>query len=369
MSVAIDARLEGSAAAVGTCPRGGAPLDGPRLVRATNAFVEERASRSAWLLAQTVVLVVALHFAILFSPMWAKPLLSLGCGLLYVRLFIFYHDYLHGAQLRRSKFVAAVMHGVGMLILATTSVWRESHDYHHRNNARVIGSGIGSYPVVTVRMWRRMDPKQRRAYRALRNPLTMIFGYFTVFMIGMSFSPFRRDPSSHWMAPVAVLLHAAAIAAMWFFFGFWQAVFSVILPVFLATALGSYLFFAQHNFPGVKYFERREWTFDQAALRSSSMFEMPGWLHWMTGNIGFHHIHHLNHRIPFYRLPEAYAAVPELQQPGRTSWRPSDIRACLELAVWDPAQGRMITYAELRALAPETFASSKSSGDAAPPTP
>ena len=82
---------------------------------------------------------------------------------------------------------------------------------------------------------------------------------------------------------------------------------------------------------------------------------VPNWLHWMTGNIGFHHIHHLNHRIPFYRLPEAYAALPELQRPGRTSWKPSDIRACLELAVWDSEQGRMITYKELRELAPETF--------------
>jgi omega-6 fatty acid desaturase (delta-12 desaturase) len=77
------------------------------------------------------------------------------------------------------------------------------------------------------------------------------------------------------------------------------------------------------------------------------MFEMSAVLHWFTGNIGYHHIHHLNHRIPFYRLPEAMAAIPELQAPGRTSWKPRDVMACLQLAVWDPEQDRMLTYREL----------------------
>lgn len=328
---------------------------GPLLVRATNPFTREEISRSWFLLAQTLFLVIALHLAIFFSPIWAKPLFSLTVGLLYVRLFIFFHDYQHGAQLRRSKAAAVVMGAVGYLVLATTSVWRETHDYHHRHNARVIGSGIGSYPVVTLKMWRRMKPSQRTTYLILRHPLNIFLGYLTVFMIGMSVSPFRREPKQHWQAPLAVLVHFLCIGLCWYFFGWWQAFFTVILPIFFATALGAYLFFAQHNFPGVQYFERRDWTFDRAALRSSSMFDMPNWLHWMTGNIGFHHIHHLNHRIPFYRLPEAYAALPELQRPGRTSWKPSDIRACLELAVWDSEQGRMITYKELRELAPETF--------------
>lgn len=328
---------------------------GPYLVRATNPFTREDIGQSWRLLLVTLAVVLGAHAAVFLAPMWAKPIFSAFTGLIYIRLFIFYHDYLHGAQLRRSLFARVVMAGVGMLILATTSVWRETHDYHHRHNARVIGSGIGSYPVVTVRMWKRMTPAQRRSYLVLRHPLTMFLGYFTVFMLGMSVSPFRRDPKKHWAAPLAVVLHFACIGVCWYFFGWWQAFFSVVLPIFIATGLGSYLFFAQHNFPGVRYFERREWTFDAAALRSSSMFEMPKWLHWMTGNIGFHHIHHLNHRIPFYRLPEAYRSVPELQVPGRTSWKPSDIRACLELAVWDPEQERMITYKELREITPETF--------------
>jgi omega-6 fatty acid desaturase (delta-12 desaturase) len=77
------------------------------------------------------------------------------------------------------------------------------------------------------------------------------------------------------------------------------------------------------------------------------MFDMPAIMHWFTGNIGYHHVHHLNHKIPFYRLPEAMAALPSLQEPLRTSWHPRDVWSCLQLKVWDPKRGRMITWAEL----------------------
>ena len=87
------------------------------------------------------------------------------------------------------------------------------------------------------------------------------------------------------------------------------------------------------------------------------MFDMSPVMHWFTGNIGYHHVHHLNHKIPFYRLPEAMEAMPELQTPYRTTWRPSDMWACLRLKLWDPKQGRLITWAELeQARQPEAAA-------------
>jgi omega-6 fatty acid desaturase (delta-12 desaturase) len=73
---------------------------------------------------------------------------------------------------------------------------------------------------------------------------------------------------------------------------------------------------------------------------------MPPILHWLTGNIGYHHVHHLNHQIPFYRLPEAMAAIPELQAPGRTSWSPAAIWACLRLKLWDPERNRLVSWRE-----------------------
>lgn len=336
-----------------TCKESKERLSGPRLVRATRRYAVENVGRSRWLLVQTLVVLGVLHAGIFLAPAWAKPLLSVVAGGVYVRLFIFYHDFLHGAQLTTSWWTRLLMHGVGYLMLTTASVWRQTHDFHHRCNARVIGSGIGSFPVVTRKMWQKMSVKERRLYRALRHPITIFFGYITVFMVGMSIAPFRRDPKTHWQALLALILHVAAIVGVGLWFGWWQAFCTVVLPLWVSMAAGSYLFYVQHNFPDVTYFERRAWRFDQAAVRSSSMFDMPGWAHWLTGNIGYHHIHHLNHRIPFYRLPDAYDGIEALQDPGRTTWRLRDIRACLSLAVWDAERARMITYEELRAYAAE----------------
>ncbi len=117
----------------------------------------------------------------------------------------------------------------------------------------------------------------------------------------------------------------------------------------MATATGSYLFYAQHNFPGMRLCHRADWSFTGAALHASSMFSMGRIMHWFTGNIGYHHVHHLNPMVPFYRLPETMRAIPELQRPKTTSWRIRDIIACCQLYAWDHAQGRMLSRAELRA--------------------
>ena len=111
--------------------------------------------------------------------------------------------------------------------------------------------------------------------------------------------------------------------------------------------LGAYLFYAQHNFPNVKFKNNVEWSYAHAALESSSYMAMNPFLNWVTANIGYHHVHHLNARIPFYRLPEAMASIPELQQANVTTLKPSEIIRCLRLKLWDPEQNRMISLSEL----------------------
>ncbi len=334
-------------------------LEDAQLVRATRRFAVEDRRRSWWALTTTVI-AIASCIAIIVG---AEPLLA-GAGLhpaaiwamrigasgllalVYVRLFIMFHDYVHGAMFRKSALGRVLMEAVGLFMMTASSVWRETHDYHHRNNARMIGSAIGSYPVVSTRVWKRMPAAQRRSYRIVRHPLNMLFGYITVFAIGMCIAPFKRNPRMHWPALLSLLLHIALVSVLWVFAGWDIALLTVIAPFAISLAAGSYLFYAQHNFPEARYTSRKDWTFAGAALKSSSMFEMSPVMHWLTGNIGYHHIHHLNHMIPHYRLPEAMAEIPELQQCGRTSWRPRDIAACLRLALWDPKAGRMVSYEE-----------------------
>lgn len=295
-----------------------------------------------------IAVVLALMVGVALTPVWwVQLLLAMVLGLTQVRLFIFYHDYLHGAILRRSKTAEWVMAVIGAFMLSVRSVWRETHNYHHKNNAKLIGSSIGSFPLVTTRMWRFMSPKQRLAYRIARHPIFIFGGYITVFLIGMSFLPFKRDPKKHWEGPVAVLLHFACIVGFGLTLGWWTSLCMIVIPKVFAFGAGSYLFYAQHNFPDIKLRERRQWDYNFAALNSSSMFDMSGVMHWLTGNIGYHHIHHLNHRIPFYNLPKAMAELPELQVPGRTSWKPRDVIACLRCKLWDPKEQRMVSFREL----------------------
>ena len=103
------------------------------------------------------------------------------------------------------------------------------------------------------------------------------------------------------------------------------------------------MFYAQHNFPGVTFVGNEEWTYEGAALDSSSYMKLNPLMHWVTANIGYHHIHHMNSRIPFYRLPEVMAAIPELQTAKTTSLKPKDVLACLRLKVWDFEKQKMIS--------------------------
>jgi len=324
---------------------------GAELIRATQPYAKEQPLRSWWTLLTTVAVYCVLIAHIVLVPNWIGQFAaSILVGLTTVRLFIIYHDYQHGAVFRESRLVLPIMYWIGFLTLSVPSVWKETHDYHHRNNARLLGSAIGSYPLVTLGIWKGMSEQQRKSYRFVRHPVTIIFGLFTAFMIGMCIAPFRRNPRMHWLAPVS-LVTWWVIAASLLLFGGWKLwVFGQLVPAFLAQGMGAYLFYAQHNFPGAEMRDRRKWNYHHAALRCSSMFDMSRPMHWFTGNIGFHHMHHLNHRIPFYRLREAMEALPETQNPVRTSWAIRDLRGCMNVALWDPNQEKMISFREAETL-------------------
>jgi acyl-lipid omega-6 desaturase (Delta-12 desaturase) len=321
---------------------------GSALVRATFPWSKvEDTSRSWRLLLEAYVVVFAATLTAAFSPWLAvRCVASVVAGLVWVRLFIFFHDYMHGAILRKSRWSAWAMYPVGFVTLNPPSVWKETHNYHHQNNAKMLGAAIGSYPVVTTRIWRHMKSSQKRWYVFARHPLTMLFAYFTVFIGGMCLSAFLRQPRVHWQGPVAIASHFAGLGALTWFFGWDTAFFALFVPVYLSNVFGAYLFYAQHNFPDVKLRDRREWDYNFAALQSSSMMRMGPVMHWFTGNIGYHHVHHLNHKIPFYLLPTVMDEVPELQNPGLTSLWPSDIYAALRLKLWDSSKKRMVSWSE-----------------------
>lgn len=326
---------------------------GKALIDATRPFAVERPLASWWYLGSTLGLLVATSAAAtanLSLPGWpvARVALSVACGLLIVRAFIVYHDFMHGALLRRSRLARALLYAYAMLALTPPRVWRETHNYHHAHTAKIVGSHVGSYAMVTADMWRAMSSKQRLVYRAIRSPLTIALGYFTVFVWGMCVAPFARNPRKNWDSAASLVVHLTVVGLFVHAFGVDGWFFGYGLPLAIATALGAYLFYAQHNFPGMHVQPRETWSYTRAALESSSYMEMGRVMRWFTGNIGYHHVHHLNPLVPFYRLPEVMAALPELQHPGVTHLSPHDLRACFAAKVWDPSRDRMVSYDEVQ---------------------
>jgi omega-6 fatty acid desaturase (delta-12 desaturase) len=323
--------------------------EGRELVRQTRRFAVEHRARSWWSLASTLFVFGGALALAAADVHWLLRLAgSVLAALVNIRVFVLYHDYLHGAILNRSRFAAPLFQAYGLLMLAPPSMWRETHDHHHGNNSRRFGlDTIGSYPILTAEEYRLAWPRARLFYAFARSPLSIAFGYVTVFLYGFCIRPLLLDPRSHKDALAALGLHFGLLALL-AVLSPGALFFAFLLPLFLAYAFGSYLFYAQHNFPAAKLRTGDDWDYVAAALHSSSFMPMNRVLSWFTGNIGYHHVHHLNSKIPFYRLPEAMAAIKGLQTPGKTTLWPRDIICCLRLKLWDPEEDRLVSFAEAR---------------------
>ena len=319
---------------------------GKELLIASNQYAREQRLKSWWHLVSTVTIAGALlTVACMKLPLAICLASSIIGSLVLVRLFIIYHDYMHGTILANSRIAGASLRFYGLLVLSPPHVWKHSHDDHHKHNARKYGRTLGTFPVMSTADYAVSTRWQRFMYAAMRHPLTILFGYATIFFWEMSLWAFIANPRKHYDGAMAVVLHIAVAVGLSFIS--WQAmILGLVLPMFIITCLGSYLFYAQHNFPGMKRRHGKDWDHVYAALNSSSFMKMGTIMHWFTGNIGYHHVHHLNARIPFYRLPEAMAGLKELQSPPVTTLSPVEIVRCLRLKLWDPAGDRLLTFRE-----------------------
>ncbi|MEI9809703.1 MAG: fatty acid desaturase [Bacteroidota bacterium] len=288
-------------------------------------------------------------FGTYFAPwLWAKIGCSIFSALMLARCFMIFHDYQHHTILRKSWLANFIFTAFGMYILTPASIWKRSHDHHHNNNSKLFSASIGSFPIMTKEKFLEASDKDKKIYLAVRHPLTIVFAYFTMFLYGMCLQSFISSSRRHWDSLVVLVLHFGVAVLLVVFLGVQAWFLTLFLPLFLVHMLGAYLFYAQHNFPGAVFRNNKEWCYEHAALESSSYMAMNRFMQWATANIGFHHIHHINSKIPFYRLPEAMEKIPELQKATVTRLTPSAIINCLRLKLWDAGQNKMITLAEMR---------------------
>ena len=315
------------------------------LFKATTPFAVESVKTSWWLVGSTFAMLAAMLLGAALAPVWPLRLVfSILSALLMLRAFITYHDYMHNAILSNSRIAWLLFRIYAVFALTPPRSWKKSHNYHHGHVGKIDVASVGGFSIMTTDMWRDASLAARISYRVERHPLTVLTGYFTIFFFSVTLLPFLRNPARHWDSLLVLLGHGTLIAALWIFGGFDVAFFVVLLPLTIASMIGSYLFFAQHSFEQMHILAAENWTYYRAAMESSSYMKLNRLMRWITGNIGYHHIHHLNVRIPFYRLPEAMDAIPELQSPVTITLSPHDIIACFRCCLWDDGLQRMVSY-------------------------
>ncbi|MGP8216938.1 MAG: fatty acid desaturase [Bacteroidia bacterium] len=318
-------------------------LTGKELILSTKKYAKENRAKSWYYMLSTLILLIGAFVGTIEAPHWeGKLICSILAGLLTSRMFVIYHDFEHHAILDKSFAATVIMTVFGILMLAPVSIWKRSHDYHHKHNSKLYSTSIGSFLILTKEKYESLSRKEQREYLFSRSPLFMLLGYFTMFMLGMSLKSYMNNPKKHYDSLIALIIHAILTVCVIVFAGWKVWLFSILIPFFIPGVIGQYLFYAQHNFPGATFEDNQDWAYEKAALESSSYMKMNPVMQWFTANIGYHHVHHLNSRIPFYRLPEAMQGIPELQNPKVTPFTPRGIAECLRLKVWDREQGKMV---------------------------
>jgi len=293
--------------------------------------------------------------AVLFAGAWAIMYLSLGVGywltlllavpaaFLLVRLFIVQHDCGHGAFFRSSRIADIVGSIIGVLTLTPYQYWKKTHAMHHATSGNLEHRGFGDIDTLTVDEYRALSRWGQFKYRVYRHP-AVLFGVGAV----LHFFIRHRLPTivpRTWTRERRSILWtdvglAVFIVLMGVLVGFRQF-FLVHVPLMaLSGSIGVWLFYVQHQFEPTYWEHDERWIYEEAALAGSSYYRLPRLLQWATGNIGLHHVHHLNARIPNYRLQEAIDSIPELRRVTTLTLR--DSLRCVRLALWDERQRKLV---------------------------
>jgi omega-6 fatty acid desaturase (delta-12 desaturase) len=297
---------------------------------------------------------VAIYLCFRLSMWIALPLSVLAAGFL-VRIFIIQHDCGHGSFFRSRRANDLLGSLCSVLTLTPYTFWRRQHARHHgswNNLGRRAASGLDIYSsCLTVAEFAQLGRWRRRLYRIGHNsivsnlvlpPLVFLLLYRVPFDTAKGW---RRERRAVLATNIAL---AGLIGGLGLTIGFGR-VAEVQLPIMaIAAIIGVWLFSVQHRFENTLWAPEAEWSFATAALRSSSYLRLPKVLQWFTGNIGFHHVHHLNPRIPNYRLEACHNAVPELHRAPTLILR-SAIRA-LHYPLWDTELRRMVRIPGRRAF-------------------
>jgi acyl-lipid omega-6 desaturase (Delta-12 desaturase) len=310
-----------------------------------------RTVSSIWQLVNSVVPFLALLY-LMYLSLAVSVWLTLGLGVLaggfMVRIFIIQHDCGHGSFFRSRKANNRVGRFCSVLTMVPYYYWRRQHALHHASSGNLDHRGHGDMEIYTVDEYLKLSRRERFYYRAYRNPLVfLLLGPLVLLFIFNRLPLDRRQSTKAQRRNVHMtnLTMAGLFLALGFTIGFGHLLLIALPVLYVAGGAGIWLFYIQHQFEHTYWKRGAEWNAARAAMQGSSFYKLPRVLQWFTGNIGFHHIHHLRETIPNYRLPRLFREDPEFQD-VYTVTVGSSLKTMF-LSVWDEKQERLISFREM----------------------
>jgi acyl-lipid omega-6 desaturase (Delta-12 desaturase) len=310
--------------------------------------------RRAW---WQIISTFALFLPLMALMYWLQPLenpwafvLAIPNGALLVRIFALQHDCGHGSFFTSKRMNEVMGQIISVLTFTPYDHWRRSHAVHHAGSGNLERRGIGDIETMTIAEFEKLTPAGKRWYRLVRHPLVaLIIGpplHFLVLQRGAFGSSMNlRDslPGIMWHNLALVLFYGA----LCWFLGTWSVIAVVLPTALVASWIGGWLFFVQHQFEETLWEKADKWDVKTAALLGSSHLQLPALLNWFTCDIGLHHIHHLSSRIPNYRLRDCMKASEGLSNiaPKLSLWK---ALTSVHLALWDETERRLISFGEFR---------------------
>jgi len=282
---------------------------------------------------------------------WLTLLLAVPAGFFLVRFFMIQHDCGHGSFFRSQRANDMVGRMLSVLTLTPYTYWRRMHAEHHATSGNLDRRGAGDVTTLTVREYLALSRWGRFWYRLYRHPLVLFgIGPAYVFIIKHRLPLDLSIRKTRMWGSVLSTNGAIAgvLVALAFLIGPIDLIKLQVPVTLVASAIGVWLFYIQHQFDGVHWSRGDDWHPDHAALYGSSYYSLPKVLQWLTANIGLHHIHHLCSRVPNYRLQECQDRVPELAQARRVTLLES--LRCTRLALWDEAGKQLIRFRDLKRM-------------------
>ncbi|MBE0583477.1 MAG: fatty acid desaturase [Desulfofustis sp.] len=311
-------------------------------------FQPSNGLRASWQLLNTLVPYFCLWYLMVRSIQLGYPylwtlLLAMPAAAFLVRLFILFHDCVHNSLFRSKGANTFFGYLLGVLVFTSFEDWRFTHLRHHGTYANLDSRGFGDIWTMTLKEYENSSKMKKLRYRLYRNPILLVgLGALFNFLFYNRIPDLRVKRKERMgviltnLLILAVALTAAQIIG-------WPAYLLIQLPVlWLAGGAGIWLFYVQHQFEGGYWACKSEWDPLRAAMEGSSFYDLPTVLRWFSGNIGYHHVHHLNPMIPNYRLQQCFDSVPELQ-----AKEPLTIKKSLRshrLKLWDERLQKMVAF-------------------------